>query len=103
MGAHSENVWHTEFLILDCGFWVSKLRIQQHIKIYIHFEFNTSRRATHSVIPRKPESRKKADWMPDQVRHDETTSISRCLRRGCLLQPAPCDKPARRIKKLFCF
>jgi hypothetical protein len=49
---------------------------------FILFGLNTLRLAAHPVIPAKAGIRKKADWMPDQVRHDKSTSIPRSLRRG---------------------
>jgi hypothetical protein len=45
------------------------------------FDFNTQRLAAHPLIPAKAGIQKKADWMPDQARHNETTLIQRCLRR----------------------
>jgi hypothetical protein len=49
---------------------------------FIHFGFNTPRLAAHQVIPAKAGIQKKANWMPDQVRHDEMPSQPRPLAAG---------------------
>jgi len=44
----------------------------------IRIGFNKQRHSAHPVIPSKAGIQKKAGWMPDQVRHDETTLMHRC-------------------------
>jgi len=62
-----------------------RIRILKYrLKVFfIHFRFNTPRLAAQPFISQAGIQKKK-DWMPDQARHDETTSIPRCLRRGSL-------------------
>jgi hypothetical protein len=66
---------------------------------FILFGFNTPRLAAHPVIP-KAGIQKKADWMPDQVRHDKSTAIPPCLRRGGLFTDLLFQKKRSRRKTL---